>query len=663
MSLLRDRRSRARCQLVTPATRPDRVVKAAALDCDALVIDLEDAVAEADKDSARQHMRELLAQPWVRDRNVGVRINDVRTRWFLDDMLAMEGLPVATVVLPKVQDPADVHALDRLIHQIELRGMRRPTIHILIESALGLERVWEIVTASPQVVGVIFGSADFAADAGTSPDGQGLAYPRARIAAAAAAARIDAFDHVYAAVDDDDGLRREATEGRSMGFTGKWAIHPRQIRIINDAFGPTTDELAEARRIIGSFDGTSAHRGAVKVDGRLIDEATLKIMRRRISASKKTTKSGGDGNMAHLEADPTARSLTSEHIVDIPGLASHWVRLPDGRRAHYVTSGDKGPPVVLLHGGLEGSSGTAGWRFMAPFLGARGFRVYCPDRPGYGLSDVSNKRYLDASPKANVDFLKEFADAMCLDSFHLSGNSAGCMVSCDFVLAHPERVRSIMFIAGHLGDVNTKPLIASKEGKFSSNPAYVSAAWDGTREGMQALMEGIIYKREAISPEFLDMRVYSAQMQRAARREYGVEFNISPFNLPPDMAQVRSSIGRITRLSTPMIYLYGLQDVLRPVENGFNQEDAAPNIQFFYPDECGHQGQTDQPDLFNEMALEFFGRGKLPWSLACKAGVSRRRAINPRYVDEPSTGFPPPRPGIYSDIEILRQGLADGGPE
>src|SRR5687768_13727299 len=132
---------------------------------------------------------------------------------------------------------------------------------------------------------------------------------------------------------------------------------------------------------------------------------------------------GGDSEMAGQEGAAT-RSLTDEGIIDIPGLASRWVRLADGRRAHYVTAGDKGPAVVLLHGGIEGSSGTAGWRFMAPVLAANGFRVYCPDRPGYGLSDVSSERYLPHDQKAQVDFLNMFVDALCLDKFHLSGNSA-----------------------------------------------------------------------------------------------------------------------------------------------------------------------------------------------------------------------------------------------
>jgi 2-hydroxy-6-oxonona-2,4-dienedioate hydrolase len=108
-----------------------------------------------------------------------------------------------------------------------------------------------------------------------------------------------------------------------------------------------------------------------------------------------------------------------------------------------------------------------------------------------------------------------------------------------------------------------------------------------------------------------------------------------------------------------MIYLYGLQDVLIPVENGFAfaQEDSVPNIQFFYPDQCGHQGQTDQPETFNQAALEFFKFGKVSWATARSAGVSLRRPINPDLVEEPPGGFPRPGPQIYESPEVLASEL------
>ncbi|MGE3301846.1 MAG: alpha/beta fold hydrolase [Hyphomonadaceae bacterium] len=372
---------------------------------------------------------------------------------------------------------------------------------------------------------------------------------------------------------------------------------------------------------------------------------------------------GGKDMENKPNVNPGKLELTDENIIDLPGMASRWVRLADGRRAHYITTGDKGPYVVLLHGGIEGSSGTAGWRFMAPFLGANGFRVFCPDQPGYGLSDVSKVEYLDGSPKAKVDFVKNFADALCLDTFHLAGNSMGCMVACDFVISHPERVKSVFFIAGGFGDISPAPMIPPREGKFNPNKQYdelsKALAWDGTEKGMQAMMDGIIYQKAAVWPELVKMRTMAGLRQREARINAGLPYGLQAAfgEQSPDQKQIFSTKGRLDKLTIPMIYLYGMQDVLLPVENGYNQEDSIPNIQFFYPQETGHQGQTDRPALFNQVALEFFGTGKVTWKTAVDAGVSLRRPINPSLVEAPKAGFPKPNASIYKDPESLNAGL------
>jgi hypothetical protein len=105
--------------------------------------------------------------------------------------------------------------------------------------------------------------------------------------------------------------------------------------------------------------------------------------------------------------------------------------------------------------------------------------------------------------------------------------------------------------------------------------------------------------------------------------------------------------GHFDVLTLPAIYLFGLQDVNTPVENGFQQEEILQRIQFFYPDKCGHQGQTDQPEIFNQVFLEFFRDGKVSWKTAEWAGVSRRRPINPNLVHAPPGGFPRPDLSFY----------------
>jgi pimeloyl-ACP methyl ester carboxylesterase len=333
-----------------------------------------------------------------------------------------------------------------------------------------------------------------------------------------------------------------------------------------------------------------------------------------------------------LQQDAESHGLTEENIIHIPGLLSRWVKLADGSRAHYVTSGETGPAVILLHGGIQGSSGTAGWRFMAPYLGAHGFRVYAPDQPAYGLSDSRPEYYPTRGYQSYVNYIDMLADALCLEKFHIGGNSFGTHNVMEYVVNHPERVLSYAMIAAGSPPSLVDPAlrVLGKDGKFTPNPNYVSPGWDGTEESMRILMEGIIYKPAAIWPELITMRNSAGLLQKestAARMKANQELaNDVNYQQWADLRQ------RLPKVTIPGIYLYGKNDVLGPVENGWNQEDVLPNVQFFYPDQCGHQGQTDQPEMFNEVFLEFFRDGKVSRKTADWAGVSDRRPENPNLV-------------------------------
>lgn len=321
-------------------------------------------------------------------------------------------------------------------------------------------------------------------------------------------------------------------------------------------------------------------------------------------------------------------ALTEEGIIAIPGLLSRWVRLANGARAHYMTAGETGPAVILLHGGIMGSSGTAGWRFMAPFLGANGFRVYCPDQPGFGLADTREAYRPRLGVISHVQFINDFADALCLDKFHIGGNSMGCINTVHYVTAHPERVLSLAIIAGRIGDL----IDPSKTIPGTYNLMAAMAKYDYTEKAMKEMMDSIIYRPEAISPDLLKMRTQSSILQKESQAAMGAgrERQVND----PNLAQVLSTKNRFDKLTLPGIYLYGRQDVLLPVENGYMQEDLLPNVQFFYPDGCGHQGQTDQPEMFNQAFLEFFRDGKVSRKTADWAGVSNRRPENPNLVEQ-----------------------------
>ena len=348
-----------------------------------------------------------------------------------------------------------------------------------------------------------------------------------------------------------------------------------------------------------------------------------------------------------LKPEAGSHGLTDEGIIHIPGMMSRWVRLGNGAKAHYVTSGGTGPAVILLHGGIQGSSGTAGWRFMAPFLGAHGLRVYCPDQPGFGWADTREEYWPMEGPLSHVEFVRDFADALDIDKFHLSGNSMGCQNTVNFVQAYPERVISFALIAGGVGDlVDPAKRVPTSEGKFTPNPGYVRPEWDGTEHSMRVLMEGIIHKPVAIWPELITMRNEAGLRQKesndalAAGRERVIT--------DPNLAQKLSTINRLNKLTIPAIYMYGKQDVLSPVENGFMQEDVGfGNMQFFYPEDCGHQGQTDQPEMFNQTFLEFFKYGKVSKETAEWAGVSDRLPVKPELVDQDGAVVP-------SDVVALK---------
>jgi 2-hydroxy-6-oxonona-2,4-dienedioate hydrolase len=260
---------------------------------------------------------------------------------------------------------------------------------------------------------------------------------------------------------------------------------------------------------------------------------------------------------------------------------------------------------------------------MAPFLGAHGFRVYCPDQPAFGLTEGFEDVY-KPGPVGHVDFLEDFVNALCIEKFHLAGNSMGCINTVNYVVAHPERVISFALIAGFIGDLAPiGEILALDKRPLSERPS--SNSFDGTPESMRAMMEAIIYRNEAISDDLIEMRTRAALRYAEAYKRH-VAGGMRGDQVDALDAVRLSTKGRLDKLLLPAIYLYGQDDVLLPVEMGYPQEDALPKVQFFYPPECGHQGQTDQPEMFNQVFLEFFRDGKVSRKTADWAGVSKRRA-------------------------------------
>jgi malyl-CoA/(S)-citramalyl-CoA lyase len=266
---------------------------------DNVMFDLEDSVPMDQKENARkQVVQSLLAMDW-QHKTVTVRINALDTPFAYRDLIDIveeAGHLLDAVVIPKVDHPGDIHFVHRLLNGIEMD--RQPSAHVAIEasieSARGLERVSDIARASKRLVSLVFGVADYSASVGArlvSVSGHGEAetetypghrwhFPLSRIVMAAKANGLSAIDATYGNFKDPEGLRIAAVMSNALGCDGKWVIHPAQIDIVNDVFSPTPEDIERARAVMTAHQSAVENgRGAVSVDGRMVDNATIRLAR------------------------------------------------------------------------------------------------------------------------------------------------------------------------------------------------------------------------------------------------------------------------------------------------------------------------------------------------------------------------------------------------
>jgi citrate lyase subunit beta/citryl-CoA lyase len=274
---------------VVPAAPASKLAKGATLVADEVVLDLEDAVVPAVKDDARAAVGRALGGEWAAP-SVAVRVNAIGSPWCHLDLaaLAASGRAALTAVLPKVEHPHDLAFADRLLEGAEAAADRRRPVRLLalIETAAGLSAAGEIARASARLDGLILGYADLAASLGR-PGGSGpqdWRFAQDALLVAARAAGIQAIDGPHLGVRDDDAFRAAVAHARSLGFDGKWAIHPAQLEALRDAFTPTDDEVAEARATLEALEEAAAGgSGAVAAGDRMLDEA-LALSARRVLA-------------------------------------------------------------------------------------------------------------------------------------------------------------------------------------------------------------------------------------------------------------------------------------------------------------------------------------------------------------------------------------------
>ena len=274
----RDFQSR-RSFIFTPGTRPELLSKAFESGADIVCLELEDGVAPDEKNKARQNVVKLLKSAPVREScELVVRVNSLRTRFGLDDLIAfLDTPPPLTIMLPKVESEDEVKIIDDLF----LESNQQINLQVIIETNKGLEACFEIAQSSPNITALFFGGVDMAADLRCSGTWDSLLYARSKLVHAAAAANIDSLDVPFLDLNDENGLLEQATLAKELGFSGKGAIHPKQIPVINSIFTPSPEEIAYAVRVIEEF--KKAESGLVVLDGKLIEKPVLREMERKLA--------------------------------------------------------------------------------------------------------------------------------------------------------------------------------------------------------------------------------------------------------------------------------------------------------------------------------------------------------------------------------------------
>ena len=281
--------------LYVPGDRPEVVTKALHSGADVVLVDLEDAVAPDRKEYARRATAELLSDPNPGPVPVHVRINALDGPLAHEDVRALAALPgTAGLRLPKVCRPAQVVQVAEWVRAARAeQGLptdgegrhQGPGLYALLESALGVEHAYAVATAHPTLRGIALGEADLRADLGAQGE-DSLSWPRSRVVTAARAAGLPhPPQSVYPDVRDTEGLARSCARGRTLGFLGRAALHPRQLPVIEEAYLPSPQEVDAAQEIVQA---AATEAGALALpDGRFVDAAVVEGAHRTLALARR----------------------------------------------------------------------------------------------------------------------------------------------------------------------------------------------------------------------------------------------------------------------------------------------------------------------------------------------------------------------------------------
>ena len=284
-----------RSLVFVPGNRANMLERAKEFPADIIMVDLEDSVPPEEKANARNLAIEWVPKLRALGHRVMVRVNSLDTGLTRDELTAVVSPDLAGISLGKVESPQDVRDVASILTSLERSmGIEPGQVKIIpwIENARALVGAYQIATASDRIVGIAFGGEDYTDDMGLerTDTGEEIYFPRATVAVAARAARVASLDSPYVLFRNSDGLRADAGQARKLGFTGKFAIHPAQIDIINELFSPSDEELAYAQKVVDAWNEAEAQgRGSADLDGRMIDVPVIKRAQNLLALAESIT--------------------------------------------------------------------------------------------------------------------------------------------------------------------------------------------------------------------------------------------------------------------------------------------------------------------------------------------------------------------------------------
>lgn len=286
-----DMKKLRRTMLFMPGNNPGMLLNAPILGADSVILDLEDAVSLTEKDGARILVREAIKSLDYSNVELTVRVNPLDTEFGPKDVDTITRVKPDTLMVPKA-DPKEIKLADEMISKIEKEeGFEDGSIKIipLIETAYGLENVYDVIKASQRIVAVLLGGEDLTSDLGIkrTKEGEEIFYARNRVATACRASRIDAIDTPFTDTNDYEGLKKDASKAKSIGMTGKAAINPRQIDTIHSVFAPTENEIKHAKRVLDAMEEAQKEgKGVFSLDGKMVDAPVLNRAKNTVELAK-----------------------------------------------------------------------------------------------------------------------------------------------------------------------------------------------------------------------------------------------------------------------------------------------------------------------------------------------------------------------------------------